>query len=91
MPTQKTSVALGREELAVARKAAAAAGLSLSAFLTQLVRAHLEQEAKLESMDRFMKRFAPRHRLSPEARASIEAEWTAPLAPIRPRRRRRAA
>lgn len=91
MPTQKTSIALGKEELAAAKKAAASEGLSLSAFLTKLVRAHVEQRAKLEAMDRFVSTYAPKHRLSEKARAAIESEWTAPLQPVRPRRRRKAA
>jgi hypothetical protein len=91
MATKKTSIALGRDELSAAKKAAAAEGLSLSAFLTKLVRAHIEQQVKFAAMDRFAKRYAPKHRLTEEARASIEAEWSAPLKPVRSRRRRTAA
>jgi hypothetical protein len=88
MSTQKTSVALGKEELAAAKRAAAAEGLSLSAFLTNLVRAHVAQEARFAAMDRYLKVYAPGFRMSKKAQAAIEAEWTAPLAPVRKRRKR---
>lgn len=91
MPTQKTSIALGKDELAAAKKAAAAEGLSLSAFLSKLVRAHVEQEMKFAAMDRFVTEHVPGHRLTEGARAAIEAEWTAPLKPVRSKRRRSAA
>lgn len=91
MATQKTRIALAKEELAVAKKAAAAEGLSLSAFLSKLVRAHVAQQGKFDAMDRFVKKYAPGHRLTPDARAAIEAEWNAPLQPVRTRRRRGAA
>jgi hypothetical protein len=88
MPAQKTSVALPKEELAAAKRAAAAEGLSLSAFLTNLVRAHMAQQARFDAMARFLEQHAPGFRSSPKARAAIEAEWTAPLAPVRRRRKR---
>ena len=91
MPTRKTSVALGRDELAAAKKAAAAEGLSLSAFLTNLVRAHVAQQVRFAAMDDYLARYAPEFRLDEKARAAIEAEWIRPLKPVRPRRRRRAA
>jgi len=90
MATLKTSIALSREELSVAKKAAEAQGLSLSAFLSSLVREHAAQEARFEAMDHYLQRFAPRFRLSERARAAVEAEWSAPLKPIRPKRRRAA-
>jgi hypothetical protein len=91
MATQKTSIALGKEELAAAKKAAASEGLSLSAFLSKLVRAHVAQQLKFDAMDRFVKKYAPSHRLTEDTRAAIEAEWNAPLKPVRARRRRSAA
>jgi len=91
MPTRKTSIALGRDELAAAKKAAAAEGLSLSAFLTRLVHDHIAQQARFEAMDRYLTKFAPGFRLSDKARADVEAEWTAALKPVRPRRKRAAA
>jgi hypothetical protein len=91
MAIQKTSIGLRKDELAAAKKAAAAEGLSLSAFLSRLVRAHVAQQLKFDAMDRFVKEHAPGHRLTEEARAAIEAEWSAPLKPVRARRRRSAA
>lgn len=91
MAVEKTSIALPREDLVAARRAADAEGLSLSAFLVKLVREHVARQSRFEAMDRFVKTYAPKHRLTPRAKAAIEAEWEAPLEPIRPRRRRRAA
>lgn len=91
MSTQKTSIALGKDELTAAKRAAAAEGLSLSAFLSKLVRAYVEQQTKFAAMDRFAKKYAPGHRLTEAARAALEAEWSAPLKPVRSKRRRSAA
>lgn len=91
MATQKTSIALDKKVLAAAKKAAAGEGLSLSAFLSKLVEAHIAQGLKFEAMDRFVTEFASGHRLTKEARAAIEAEWNAPLKPVRPRRKKSAA
>lgn len=90
MNARKTSIALSSADLAAAKKAAAAQSLSLSAFLAELVRAHVAQRARFEAMDRFLVEHAPRFRLTTEARAAIEQEWTAPLKPVHPRRRRAA-
>lgn len=93
MTTQKTSVALGKAELAAAKRAAAAEGSSLSAFLTKLVRAHVAQAARFDAMERYLMKHAPDFRLTGRARAAVESEWTAPLKPVRvrPRRKRTAA
>jgi hypothetical protein len=91
MPTRKTSVALGRDELAAAKKAAAAEGLSLSAFLTRLVHEHVAQQVRFAAMDRYLTKYAPKFRLSEQARAAVEAEWTEPLEPVRVKRKRTAA
>lgn len=91
MATTKTSIALEKEILAKAKKAAAAAGLSLSALLAKLLKAHVEHEARVAAMGRYLRDFEPNFRLTPKARAAIEAEWTAPLAPIRQKKKRRAA
>lgn len=77
----KTSIALGREELRAAKKSAAAQGLSLSGFLSSLVREHAAQQARFEAMDHYLQRFAPRFRLSEKARVAVEAEWTDPPKP----------
>lgn len=81
MATVKTGIALDRDMLALAEKAAAAQGLSVSAFLSSLVREHAAQAARFQAMDDYLQRFAPWFRLSDKARAAIEAEWSAPLNP----------
>ena len=91
MATQKTSVALGQHELGTARKAAAAEGLSLSAFLTNLIREHVAQQARFDAMGGYLAKHAPEFRLTERARAAVESEWNAPLKPVRARRRRTAA
>lgn len=85
--TEKTSIALGKEELTAARRAAVKEGLSLSAFLARLVREHMAQEARFDAMDLYLERFAPGFQLSDAARATISSEWTAPLRPVRRRKR----
>lgn len=89
--TKKTSIALGKDELAAAKKAAAAEGLSLSAFLTRLVRAHVAEQERLDAMGGYLSKHASDFRLTEKARAAVESEWTAPLKPVRARRRRTAA
>ena len=91
MKTQKTSIALDDETLAGAKKAAAAAGLTVSALVSKLLEQHVAQQKKFDAMDRFVRKHAPRHRMSAAEAEAIEAEWTAPLAPVRPRNKRRAA
>lgn len=88
---RKTSIALGKDELAAAKKAAAAEGVSLSAFLTNLVRAHVAQQERFDAMGRYLSKHAPEFRLTDKAKAAVEAEWNAPLKPVRARRRRSAA
>ena len=91
MATQKTSIALGNDALAAAKEAAATEGLSLSAFVTNLIRAHVAEQERLDAMGRYLTKYAPGFRLTEKARDAVEAEWRAPLEPIRPRRRRSAA
>lgn len=91
MKTQKTSIALDAKTLAGAKKAAAAAGLTVSALVSKLLEQHVAQQRKLEAMDRFVEKHAPGHRMSAAEAEAIEAEWTAPLAPVRARAKRSAA
>jgi len=62
MATLRTSIALGREDVVLAKKAAVAQGLSLSAFLAALVREHAVQETRFHAMDNYLQRFALRFR-----------------------------
>jgi hypothetical protein len=87
----ETSICLAKEDLAVAKTAARRDGLSLSAFLAKLIRAHAEEQAKIAGMERFLRTHARGYRLTDDARRAIEAEWRAPLPPVRSRRRRAAA
>jgi hypothetical protein len=52
--TQKVSVALRKDALAAAKKAAAADGLSLSGLLMNLLKAHFERRARFENMGKFI-------------------------------------
>ena len=85
------SVALEKNVLAVARKAAAAEGLSLSRLLTNLLNAHLEQQARFASMDRFIEEHARHVRVTDEHIQAIRDQMGAPPPPLRRGRRRRAA
>ena len=91
MSASKISISLPKEELAAAKRAAAKEGITLSALVARLIRANDERLRQLDAMEAFLKKYAPHHRLTEKARAAIEAEWYAPLKPVRPRRRRRAA
>lgn len=89
--TQKVSVALREDALQAATKAAAAEGLSLSGLLMKLLTAHFERQARFEAMDRFIAKYAPDVRVTDAELQATRDEMTAPLAPVRPRKRRRRA
>jgi len=91
MKMLKTSIALDEQTLAGAKKAAAAAGLTVSALVSRLLEEHVTQQKKFDAMDRFVQKHAPGHRMSRAEADAIEAEWTAPLKPVRPRNKRSAA
>ena len=88
--TAKVSIALDKDTLVAAKRAATAEGTSLSALVMRLLSAHLGQQAKFEAMGRFLTEFAPNFRATERELQAIRDEWTAPLKPI-PKRRRRAA
>jgi hypothetical protein len=89
--TEKVSIALRKDTLAAAKKAARADGLSLSGLLMRLLTAHFERQAKFAAMDRFVETYAPNGRVSDEDMQTIRDEMAAPLAPIRRSKRKRAA
>jgi hypothetical protein len=89
--TAKVSVALEKNALATAKKFAAAEGLSLSGLLMKLLTAHFERQARFESMDRFVRKYAPNVRTTEKDLQAIRDEMAAPPAPVRRARRRRAA
>ncbi len=85
------SVALRKDTLVAAKKAAAAEGLSLSGLLMRLLTAHFERQARFDGMESFLEAYAPNARVTEEDMRAIRAEMTAPLKPIRRGGRRRAA
>ena len=89
--TQKVSVALQKEALVAAKKAAADEGLSLSGLLMKLLTAHFERQARFDSMDRFIQNFVPNARVTEGDMQAIRDEMSAPLKPVRRARRKRAA
>jgi hypothetical protein len=74
--TEKVSVALGREELRLARQAAARDGVSLSAFLTVAVRARLAERRRLEAARAVLAGFAADDWPSAEEEAALLAAWS---------------
>jgi predicted DNA binding CopG/RHH family protein len=89
--TQKVSVALQKDALAAAKRAAAAEGLSLSGLLMKLLKAHFERQARFENMARFIDEYVPHVRVSERDMQTVRDEMNAPLRPVRRARRRRAA
>jgi hypothetical protein len=90
--TEKVSIALRKETLVAAKRAARAEGLSLSGLLMRLLTAHFERQAKFAAMDRFVDTYAPNVRVNEEDMQAIRDEMAAPLAPIpRPKRKKTAA
>lgn len=89
--TQKVSVALEKEALVAAKKAAAADGLSLSGLLMKLLNEHFAQRARFASMGRFIKKHAANVRVTEDDMQALRDEMTAPLLPVRRGKRKRAA
>lgn len=90
--TEKISVALGRDELRLARTAAEQDGVSLSAFVTGAVRARIEERRRKEAARQVLATFGPEDFPTPEEERELLALWTTPRtvpARVRPRRRRR--
>lgn len=84
-------MALDKDALVRAKKAAAAQGLSLSGLLMSLLTAHFERQAKLDAMGRYLEKFAPGTRVTEDDMDAIRREMTAPLKPVRRGKRRPAA
>lgn len=90
--TEKISVALGRDELRLARTAAEQDGVSLSAFVTGAVRARIEERRRREAARQVLATFDPEDFPTPEEERELLALWTAPRTVstrARSRRRRR--
>ncbi len=90
--TEKVSVAMGRDELRLAKAAAEQEGMSLSAFVTGAVRARIEERRRLEAAWRVLATFEPEDFPTADEQRALLALWTpspAASTPRKPRRRRR--
>ena len=75
--TAKVSVAMGREELRLAKTAATAEGISLSAFVTRAVRDRLAEQRRLAAAREVMATFDVGDVPSLEEQEGIVASWLA--------------
>jgi hypothetical protein len=89
--TEKISVALGRDELRLARDAAEQEGMSLSAFVTGAVRARIEERRRLEAARQVLATFEPEDFPTADEQRELLTLWAQPrtTSPRRPRTRRR--
>jgi hypothetical protein len=74
--TQKISVAMGRDELRLAKTAAHEEGVSLSAYVTRAVRERLQERRRLEAAREFLATFAPEELPTPEEQRELVELWT---------------
>jgi len=84
--TEKISVAIGREELRLAKRAADAEGLSLSAFVTSAVRARIAEKRRADAARQVLAAFDPEDFPSPEQESELLALWTRPRSVAKPAR-----
>lgn len=92
--TEKISVAMGRDELRLAKTAADEEGLSLSAYVTRAVRERLEERRRMEAAREVLATFAPGDFPTPQEQRDLVALWTrarptAARSAKRPRTRKR--
>lgn len=78
--TEKVSVAMGREELRLAKTAAREAGVSLSAFLTEAVRDRLAEKRRREAAREVLATFEHDDFPTPERERELLELWSAPVA-----------
>jgi len=94
--TQKISVAMGRDELRLAKTAAHEEGVSLSAYVTRAVRERLQERRRMEAARELLSTFAPDELPTPEEQRELVELWTRARPAIRrpaktrPARKRRA-
>ena len=69
--TQKISVAMGRDELRLAKTAAREEGVSLSAYVTHAVRERLEERRRMEAAHEVLATFAPEEHATPEEQREV--------------------
>jgi hypothetical protein len=74
--TQKISVAMGRDELRLAKTAAHDEGVSLSAYVTRAVRERLQERRRLEAAQAFLSTFAPEERPTRDEQRELVELWT---------------
>ena len=83
MATAKISIAIGRDELRLARRQAAREGMSLSAFISRAVHAHLEECDRQAAAKQYLASYAP-HELPTKARQKrLLALWSGKRKPTR--------
>jgi uncharacterized protein (DUF1778 family) len=90
--TEKISVAIGRDELRLAKHAADQEGMSLSAFVTGAIRAQIEERRRLEAARQVLATFEPEDFPTADEQRELLALWALPRTasiPRTPRRRRR--
>jgi hypothetical protein len=76
--TEKLSVALGREEVRLARRAAEEEGLSLSAFVTTAIRARVAEKRREAAANAVLASFDTDDLPTPAQEAALLATWHAP-------------
>ena len=87
--TEKISVAMGREELRLAKTAAREAGVSLSAFVTEAVRDRLAEKRRREAAQAVLATFDPADFPTADQERELLEVWSTPAA--RPAGRRKVA
>ncbi len=83
--TEKVSVAMGREELRLAKTAAREAGVSLSAFVTEAVRDRLTEKRRREAAREVLAMFDPEDFPTPARERDLLALWSTPPEVMAPR------
>ena len=81
--TAKISVAMGREELRLAKTAANAEGISLSAYVTRAVRDRLAEQRRLAAARAVMSTFGVGDFPSADEQEEIVALWLAAKANVK--------
>jgi len=76
--TEKVSVALGRDELRLAKTAAEQDGVSLSAFVTGAVRARIEERRRMEAARKLLQVFEPEDFPTAEEQRELLTLWASP-------------
>jgi hypothetical protein len=73
--TQKISVAMGRNELRLAKTAAEDEGVSLSAYVTRAVRDRLEERERQEAQREVLATFLPEEIPTADEQRALVAFW----------------